>query len=141
MSWLLGRKSKLSLENKTLIYKCILKSIWTYGIQLWACAKPSNTKIIQRLQSNVLRTITNAPWYVSNFMLHNDLRSPFITEEIKRYSTIYYNRLIGHENSYETELSNPLNVRRRLKRQWPSDLKDQREEQEQRHAQHNAQYI
>jgi hypothetical protein len=44
-------------------------------------------------------------------------------------------------------VSNPLNVRRRLKRQWPSDLKDQREEEEEeeeeeeRHAQHNAQYI
>jgi hypothetical protein len=50
MLWLLGRKSKLSLENKTLIYKCILKPIWTYRIQLWGCAKPPNTKIIQRLQ-------------------------------------------------------------------------------------------
>jgi hypothetical protein len=131
MSWLLGRKSKLSLENKTLIYKCILKPIWTYGIQLWGYArKPSNTKIIQTLQSNVLRTITNAPWFVSNFTLHNDIQIPFITEGIKRYSTIYYNRLIGHPNSYVTELSNPLNVRRRLKRQWPSDLKDQREEEE-----------
>jgi hypothetical protein len=108
MSWLLGRKSELSLENKTLIYKCILKPIWTYGIQLWGCAKPSNTKIIQWLQSKVLRTITNAPWYVSNYTLHSDLQIPFITDEIKRYSTLYYNRLIGHENSYVTELRNPL---------------------------------
>jgi hypothetical protein len=74
----------ISLENKTLICKCILKPIWTYGIELWGCAKPSNTKIIQRLQSNVLRTITNAPWFVSNFTLHNDLQIPLITEEIKR---------------------------------------------------------
>jgi hypothetical protein len=125
MSWLLGRKSKLSLEKKTLIYKCILKPIWTYGIQQWGCAKPSNTKIIQRLKSKVLCTITNAPCYVSY-----DLQIPFITEEIKRYSTLYYNRLIGHENSYVTELKNPLNVRCRLKRQWPSDLKDQREKEE-----------
>jgi hypothetical protein len=43
---------------------------------------------------------------------------------------MYYNRLIGHENSYVTELINPLNGKRRLKRQWPSDLKDQREEEE-----------
>jgi hypothetical protein len=127
MSWLSGRKSKLSLENKTLIYKCILKPIWKYGIQLWGCSKPLNTKIIQRLQSKVLRTISNVPWYISNFTLHNDLKIPFIADEIKRYSTIYYNRLIGHENGYVTELSNPLNVRSRLKRQWPSDLKDQRE--------------
>jgi hypothetical protein len=101
-----------------------------YRIQLWGCAKPSNTKIIQRLQSKVLRTITNAPWCVSNYTLHNDLQIPFITEEIKRYSTVYYNRLIGHENSYVIELSSPLNVRRGLKQQWPSDLKDQREEEE-----------
>jgi hypothetical protein len=126
----LKNSSKLFLENKTLIYKCILKPIWTYGIQLWGCAKPSNTKIIQRLHSNILGTITNAPWYVSNFTLNNDFQIPFITEEIKRYSTIYHNRLIGHENSYVTELGNPLRVRRRLKRQRPSDLKDQREEQE-----------
>jgi hypothetical protein len=35
MYWLLGRKSKLSTNNKLLIYKVILKPIWTYGIQLW----------------------------------------------------------------------------------------------------------
>jgi hypothetical protein len=35
MYWLLGRKSKLSTDNKLLIYKVILKPIWTYGIQLW----------------------------------------------------------------------------------------------------------
>jgi hypothetical protein len=32
MNWLVGRKSQLSLENKLLIYKVILKPIWTYGI-------------------------------------------------------------------------------------------------------------
>jgi hypothetical protein len=120
------RKELETLEHFIQFYKIFT----TYGIQLWGCAKPSNTKIIQRLQSKLLSTITNAPWYVSNFTLHNDLQTPFITEEIKRYSTVYYNRLIGHENSYVTELSNPLNVRRRLKLQWSSDLKDQREEEE-----------
>jgi hypothetical protein len=29
----------------------------------------------------------------SYYTLHNDLQIPFITEEIKRYSTLYYNRL------------------------------------------------
>jgi hypothetical protein len=51
MYWLLGRKSQLSLRNKLLLYKCVIKPVWTYGIQLWGCAKPSHTKIIQRLQS------------------------------------------------------------------------------------------
>ena len=34
MYWLIGRKSKLSIENKALLYKAILKPIWTYGIHL-----------------------------------------------------------------------------------------------------------
>jgi hypothetical protein len=34
MYWLLGRKSKLSIINKLLAYKVILKPIWNYGIQL-----------------------------------------------------------------------------------------------------------
>jgi hypothetical protein len=55
MNWLIGRKSQLSLENKLLIYKVILKPIWTYGIELWGCAKPSNIKILQTYQSKTLR--------------------------------------------------------------------------------------
>jgi hypothetical protein len=33
--WSLGRKSKLSTSNTLLVYKTILKPMWTYGIQLW----------------------------------------------------------------------------------------------------------
>jgi hypothetical protein len=35
MYWILGTKSELLIENKLLIYKTILKPIWTYGIPLW----------------------------------------------------------------------------------------------------------
>jgi hypothetical protein len=66
IDWLLGRKSHLNLENKILVYKVAIKPIWTYGIELWGCASKSNTDIIQRLQSKILRAMTNAPWYVSN---------------------------------------------------------------------------
>ena len=34
MIWLLGSASKLSLENKILIYIAMIKPVWTYGIQL-----------------------------------------------------------------------------------------------------------
>lgn len=46
MYWLLGRKSKLLLENKVLLYKTILKRVWTYGIQLWGTASNSNIEIL-----------------------------------------------------------------------------------------------
>jgi hypothetical protein len=56
------------------------------------CLYLNNRYVLLRVQHSL--PITNAPWYVSNYTLHNDLQIPFITEEIKRYSTLYYNRLI-----------------------------------------------
>jgi hypothetical protein len=78
MYWLLNRKSKLSLENKLIIYKHKLKPIWIYGIELWGCSKPPNTKILQSFQSKTLRM--RAPWYVSNQTLHEDLKIPLIQD-------------------------------------------------------------
>jgi glucose dehydrogenase len=46
MYLLLGRSSQLSLPNKLLLYKTILKPIWTYGIQLWGTASTSNIEIL-----------------------------------------------------------------------------------------------
>jgi len=88
MSWLLGRPSQLSLPNQLLLYKCILKPLWTYGILLWGWAKPSHTQILQGLQSKILRSLANAPWYVSNLQLHTDLGIPFVSAEIYRSSLL-----------------------------------------------------
>ena len=59
--WIIGRKSQLSLENKLIVYKAILKPIWTYGTQLWGSASNSNIETLERFQSKVLRIITDAP--------------------------------------------------------------------------------
>jgi hypothetical protein len=72
MYWLVGRNSKLSLENNILLYKTIIKTIWTYGVEIWGCASKSNISIIQRSQSKILRTIANAPRYVPNITLYED---------------------------------------------------------------------
>ena len=96
MFWLFGRNSKLSLNNKLLLYKVILETIWSYGVQLWGCPKPTGLKTIQRFQSKRLRTIANAPWYVSNQILHNDLHMPSITEEIRRVATKYNEKTHNH---------------------------------------------
>jgi hypothetical protein len=70
--WITGRKSQLSLENKLLVYKGILKPIWTYGVQLWGSASNSNIEILERFQAKVLRIITDAPWYVPNTVIKRD---------------------------------------------------------------------
>jgi hypothetical protein len=87
MYWLLGRKSKLSISNKLLAYKVILKPIWTYGKQLWGSASISNIEILERFQGKVLRVITDAPWYVPNMVLRRDLQITSVKEEIRRFGT------------------------------------------------------
>jgi hypothetical protein len=62
MYWLTGRNSKLSLENKILLYKTIIKPIWTYRVVIWGCTSKSNISIIQGSQSKILHMIANAPW-------------------------------------------------------------------------------
>ncbi|PNF35561.1 hypothetical protein B7P43_G03721 [Cryptotermes secundus] len=60
MSWLIGRRSELSMY-KLLLYKQMLRPVWTYGAQLWGCAKQCNIEVIQRYQNKVLRRIADAP--------------------------------------------------------------------------------
>jgi hypothetical protein len=98
--WILGRKSQLSLENKLLMYKAILKPIWTYGVQLWGTASNSNIDILERFQSKVrvLRIITDAPWYVPNTMIRRDLQVLPVRQEVRNYSITYRHRLENHPN-------------------------------------------
>jgi hypothetical protein len=98
LHWLLGRKPKLSTSNKILIYKGILKPIWTYGTQLWAAASTSNTEILERFQSKVLCTIVDASWYVPNTVMRRGLQTPKIKEEIHHYSSQYSACLTVHSN-------------------------------------------
>jgi hypothetical protein len=86
MYWLLGCKFKLSTNKKLLIYKAILKPIWTYGIQLWGTTSNSNIEILERFKSKVLRLIVDAPWYVSNSVIRKDLQIPTVKEEISHFS-------------------------------------------------------
>jgi hypothetical protein len=116
--WLLGRKSPSSLENKVLVYKVATKPIWTYGIEIWGCASNSSIAILQKCQSKILRSMADAPWYVSNSTLNNDLGIPFIKDVLQERSSKHHDRLEVHPN---TLLKNHSN--RRLKRRLTIDLK------------------
>jgi len=71
----------------------VIKPIWTYGIELWGCTSISNVAVIQRLQSEILRTVANAPWYISNHTLHTDFNIPYESEVINERIDKYFNKL------------------------------------------------
>jgi hypothetical protein len=100
MYWLLGRKSKLSTNNKLLGYKVILKPIWTYGLQLWGSASISNIEELERFQGKVLQKTS-------------------VKEEIHRFITKYRDRLYTHRNNLTVHLTVPQD-HRRLRRHPPT---------------------
>jgi len=120
IKWLIGRHSTLSLENKIIIYKTVLKPVWTYGIELWGCASNSNIEIIQRYRSKFLRILTNAPWYVTNHTLNSNLRIAYVREVFQERIANHRTAIVSHPNPLMAPLQH-LPTTRRLKRRWTLD--------------------
>jgi hypothetical protein len=118
--WLLGLSSQLSLPNKLLLYKSILKPIWPYSIQLWGTASTSNIKILECFQSKALHIIVNAPWYVQNNHICQDLQITSVKEEICRSSNP------SHHTSKCPNTVTLMEIpgNRHLRRHVPNDLPD-----------------
>lgn len=122
MYWMMGHRSQLAIYNEILLYKQVIKPIWTYGIQLWGCASKSNINKIQVCQNRILREILNAPWFIRNSDIHRDLKMATVKEEIKMAAQRYKIRLQEHVNIEAQHLLNTQGLTRRLKRIKPSDL-------------------
>jgi hypothetical protein len=118
--YLIRKHFSLSLENKLLISKTVLKPVWTYGIELWGCATKSNIAVIQRYQSKLLRTINNAPWYISNQTLHSDLHILHVSTVFRERTATHRTVLDSHLNPLMEPLVHPPN-NRALKRRWIFD--------------------
>jgi hypothetical protein len=114
MYWLLRRKSKLSTSNKFLLYKTILKQIWTYWIQLHFHFQHRNSR---NFQSKALRMIVDVPWDVLNTVIRKYLQTQTVKEEIRCYSA----RLRAHPNNVTVNLTE-LPHNRQLRRHLPNDL-------------------
>jgi hypothetical protein len=120
---LLGSRSKLNMTSKVLLYKTLLRPVWTYGIQLFGAAAKSNLRSIQAFQSNVLRLAASAPWYVTNTTLHTDLKMPLVSELASSMYQRFRDRLLNHPNQLARDLNTPHHPTiRRLKRKWSRDL-------------------
>jgi hypothetical protein len=78
---------------------------------------------MQRSQSKILRMITNAPWYVTNKILHDDLKVPFIKVVIQEKCINYHDKLGNHSNPILQPLLEQQQ-RRRLMKLWPAQLID-----------------
>lgn len=122
---LMSRRSKLPTTSKLILYKYLLRPIWMYGGQIYGCAKPSVLARIQRFQSKTLRTIIDAPFYVSNKTIHDDLRIPYINDVFFKIYKRFRDKATNHSNPLIRRLASvhlPDNPIRRLRRRWSRDM-------------------
>lgn len=122
MFWLLGKKSKLDLRLKLLLYKSMLRPIWSYGCQLWGCAAVTNLNQIEIIQMKILRNIAKARWYERNVDIRADLNIDSVEDYITKLYTSYENRLHNHPNPEALALLEKSENVRRLKRRKTFEL-------------------
>ncbi|ENN80429.1 hypothetical protein D910_03040 [Dendroctonus ponderosae] len=112
----------MTLYNKLLIYKEIIKHTWRYGIQLWGYTNSTHIKNIQTVQNKALREIANAPWFIRNNDLHRDLGILTDEQAIKGYANKHQARRQLHPNAEARQLLDDQNLYRRLKITKPFEL-------------------
>jgi hypothetical protein len=78
---------------------------------------------MQRYQSKLVRTITNAPWYMTNHKLHTDLRITYVRTVIHDRINKHHTTPVSHPNPIMEPLLQTTH-NRRLKRRWTFDQKD-----------------
>jgi hypothetical protein len=125
--WLLGRRSTLSKESKLLLYKAVLKPIWTYGIELWGTDSNFNIEILHHFQSKTLRSILNASWYINNHRIDEDLQMNKVLGKIKEWNTRRLRKLENHTNTLALNPLDNSETTHRLKRYTVLSLQDRPE--------------
>ena len=85
---MLNRHSPLPL-----IYRLCIRPILTYASSVWNNASNTSIQKLQTFQNIILRRAVNAPWYIRNSTLHNDLGVSTIQDYITQLSHNFFYKL------------------------------------------------
>ncbi|GBM51926.1 RNA-directed DNA polymerase from mobile element jockey [Araneus ventricosus] len=96
---LICRNSRLSIQNKLLIYQAYLRPILTYASPVWAFTAKSNFNIIQVLENKTIRMIMQADWYIRNVDIRKSTNIPSLKNFIIKLSDKFYNNLSQIDNT------------------------------------------
>jgi hypothetical protein len=105
---LLNRRSGLSIRNGVLLYKQLIRPMMDYACPIWRAAAHSHIRKLQVLQSKCLRIATNAPWYIGNRQIHDDLGVPYFSDHIRSLTERFDSKLAGVGNPLVEQLGRHL---------------------------------
>lgn len=101
---LLNRKSKLNVDNKTTIYKAIIRSTLLYACPVWGeCAKSHISKL-QTIQNKCLKVIFDLPSRYPTYDLHKIANIPTIQVQIAKISEKFRSKLLSSDNQLIRQL-------------------------------------
>jgi hypothetical protein len=98
LSSLTCRKSKMSIRNKLVLYKSIIRPVMTYASVVWGHASASQLNKLQVIQNRFLRTAFNSPWFVRNNQLHREANLPMLKEFLHEIALRSFEKAKVHEN-------------------------------------------
>lgn len=84
-------------------------------IQLWGAGAKSHIAKMEAMQSIILRTVTDTPWYIRNEEIRRN------KEEIQLHADRHKARTTNHSNTLAKTLYF-TKITRRLKKKHPQDL-------------------
>jgi hypothetical protein len=109
-------RSPFAFHNILILYKQIIRPVWSYVIQLWCFASDSYFQVIQ------LKCTVNAPWYVRNSDIHRDLGIETVSDIITKFANSHEKRLQDHIDIEASRLLNVNYITRRLTLGSPFEL-------------------
>ena len=103
---LIAPSSNLSLPNKLLLYKQIIRPMLCYGSLVWATAAPSTIAKLQSQQNKFLRLACGAPRTTNMSYLQEELGIVPLKEYIKKSNTAKLLKAAKHTNTLITDSLN-----------------------------------
>ncbi|GJQ76647.1 hypothetical protein Trydic_g15507 [Trypoxylus dichotomus] len=86
---------RLDPSLKVRIY---LRPAITYASAVWATASPTHIRKLQAFQSRALRSALNAPWFVRNATIREDIAVDPLMDFIRRVAARFFERTVNHSN-------------------------------------------
>ncbi|CAG5092705.1 Similar to X-element\ORF2: Probable RNA-directed DNA polymerase from transposon X-element (Drosophila melanogaster) [Cotesia congregata] len=120
---LIGHRSKLSIKNKLILYKSMIKPILLYAAPIWSSASNININKIKTIENKILRMISNARLYERNDSIKSRLNIDEIYNDIhKRTQDFYNNRTKNLEILQDVGIFNKDTAPFKIKHKLPNHI-------------------
>ncbi|GBN67053.1 hypothetical protein AVEN_121719-1 [Araneus ventricosus] len=100
----MGKNSKLSLRNKLLLYKTLMRPIMSYASPVWGAAAKTHINKLETAQNKIARQITQVPWYVRNKQIQKELKLTPLLDYFRKLAIKFFNNIDNSTNTTIAEI-------------------------------------